>query len=72
MNEGDPENREHWVQIITTIHEILSTDHSFNLTTDKKTYVASIPILLKNMWIFMECSEIDIWINYSGLERLTT
>ena len=36
MNEGDPENREHWVQIITTIPEILSKDHSFNLTTDKR------------------------------------
>ena len=28
MNEGDPENREHCVQIITTIPEISSIDHS--------------------------------------------
>jgi hypothetical protein len=35
MNEGDPKNREHWVQIITTIPEISSTDHSRNRTTDK-------------------------------------
>jgi len=36
MNEGDPKNREHWVQIITTIPEISSTDHSRNRTTDKR------------------------------------
>ena len=35
MNEGDPKNREHWVQITTTIPEISSTDHSRNQTTDK-------------------------------------
>ena len=36
MNEGDPESREHWVQILTTIPEISSTDHSSNQTTDKR------------------------------------
>ena len=36
MNEGDPKNREHWVQIITTIPEISSTNHSRNQTTDKR------------------------------------
>ena len=36
MNEGNPKNREYWVQIITTIPEILSTDHSHNQTTDKR------------------------------------
>jgi len=36
MNEGDPKNREYWVQIITTIPEISSTDHSRNQTTDKR------------------------------------
>jgi hypothetical protein len=36
MNEGDPKNREHWVQIITTTSEISSTDHSRNQTTDKR------------------------------------
>jgi hypothetical protein len=36
MNEGDPKNREHWVQIITTIPEISSTDHSHSQTTDKR------------------------------------
>ena len=36
MNEGRPKNREHWVQIITTIPEISSSDHSYNRTTDKR------------------------------------
>jgi len=36
MNEGGPKNREHWVQIIITIPEISSTDHSRNQTTDKR------------------------------------
>ena len=36
MNEGDPKNREHWVQIITTIPEISSTDHSCKQTTDTR------------------------------------
>ena len=36
MNEGDPKNREQWVQIITSIPEISSTDHSHNRTTDKR------------------------------------
>jgi hypothetical protein len=36
MNEGDPKDREYWVQIITTIPEISSTDHSRNQTTDKR------------------------------------
>ena len=36
MNEGDPKNREHWVQIITTTPEISSTDYSRNQTTDKR------------------------------------
>ena len=36
MNEGDSKDREHWVQIITTIPEISYTDHSRNQTTDKR------------------------------------
>jgi hypothetical protein len=36
MNDGGPKNCEHWVQIITTIAEISSTDHSRNRTTDKR------------------------------------
>jgi len=36
MNEGDPKDREYWVQIITTIPEISSTDHSRSQTTDKR------------------------------------
>jgi hypothetical protein len=36
MNKGDSANREHWVQIITTIPEISSIDHSRNQTTDKR------------------------------------
>jgi hypothetical protein len=36
MNEGDPKNREQWVQNITPISEISSTDHSRNRTTDKR------------------------------------
>jgi len=41
MNEGDPENSEHWVQIITTIPEISSTDHSRNQNTDKRIITAN-------------------------------
>ncbi len=47
MNEGDPKNREHWVQIISMIPEISSTDRSRNRTTDKRIYVASMPNQLK-------------------------
>ena len=36
MNKGIPIDLEHWVQIITTIPEISSTDHSCNQTTDKR------------------------------------
>jgi len=36
INEGDPKNREHWVQIISTIPEISSIDHNRNQTTDKR------------------------------------
>ena len=36
MNEGDPASSEHGVQIISTIPEISSTDHSRNQTTDKR------------------------------------
>jgi hypothetical protein len=36
MNEGDPKNREHWVQIITTIPEISSTNHSLTQSFDKR------------------------------------
>jgi len=36
INEGVPINLEHWIQIITTIPEILSADYSFNRTTDKR------------------------------------
>jgi hypothetical protein len=35
MNEGNPANRERWVQIITTIPEISSIDHSRTQTYDK-------------------------------------
>ena len=41
MNEGDPKDREYWVQIITTIPEISSTDHSRNQTTDKRIITAN-------------------------------
>ena len=34
--EGDTANREHWVQIITTIPEISSIDHSRSQTTDER------------------------------------
>jgi hypothetical protein len=36
MNDGDPKNREGWVQTITNIPEISSTDHNQNQTTDKR------------------------------------
>jgi len=36
MDEGIPINLEHWIKIITTISEILSTDHSRNQTADKR------------------------------------
>jgi len=36
MNEDDPTNFKHWVQIIATIPEISSMDHSRNQTTDKR------------------------------------
>jgi hypothetical protein len=36
MNEDVPINLGHWIQIIITIPELLSTDHSFNRTTDKR------------------------------------
>jgi len=45
MNEGDPKNREHRFQIITTIPEISSTDHSRSQTTDKRI------ISLKHMFL---------------------
>jgi len=41
MNEGNPKNREYWVQIITTIPEISSTDQSRNRTTDKRIITAN-------------------------------
>jgi len=47
MNDGVPIKLEHWIQIITTIPEFLSTDHRRNRTTDKRIYVASIPNGLK-------------------------
>jgi hypothetical protein len=34
MKEEDPKKREHWVQIITTIPEISSTDHNRNQTAE--------------------------------------
>jgi len=46
INEVDPKNREHWVQIITTIPEISSTDHNDNQTTDKR--ITSIDFGYKN------------------------
>jgi hypothetical protein len=52
MNEGDPKNREHWVQIITTIPEISSTDHSRNQTTDKRIlYVTSAVFSINLSWL---------------------
>jgi len=36
MNKGVHINLEHWIQIISTIPEISSTDHSRNRTTDKR------------------------------------
>jgi len=36
MYEDVPKNLGHWIQIIITIPELLSTDHSFNRTTDKR------------------------------------
>jgi hypothetical protein len=36
MNEGDLKNRENWVQIITTIPEISSADHSLPQSFDKR------------------------------------
>jgi hypothetical protein len=49
MNEGVLINLGHWIYIITSIPEILSTDHSRNQTTDKRIYVASIPNLLRSL-----------------------
>jgi hypothetical protein len=49
MNEGDPKNREHWVQIITTIPEISSTDHSHNQTTDKRIISFDLLFELQNV-----------------------
>ncbi len=49
MNEGDPKNREHWVQIITTIPEISSTDHSRNQTTDKRIISFDLLFELQNV-----------------------
>ena len=37
VNGGDPKNREHWVQILTSISEISSTDHNCNQTTDNNS-----------------------------------
>jgi hypothetical protein len=52
MNEGDPKNREHWVQIITAIPEISSTDHSRNQTTDKRIlYVTSAVFSINLNWL---------------------
>jgi len=36
MNEGDPKDREDWVQIITAIPEMSSTDHSRKQSFDKR------------------------------------
>ena len=36
MDESIHINLERWIQIITTIPEILSTDHSFNQLADKR------------------------------------
>ena len=51
MNEGDPKNREHWVQIITTIPEISSTDHSRNQTTDKRIITANASAEIRNGYL---------------------
>jgi len=36
MTDGGFRNCKHWIQIITAIPEILSTDHSHSQTTDKR------------------------------------
>jgi hypothetical protein len=41
MNEGVLINLEHLIYIITMIPEILSTDHRFNQTTDKRIITAN-------------------------------
>jgi hypothetical protein len=46
INEVDPKNRLHWVQIITTIPEISSTDHSCNQTTDMRIIFKKTILLL--------------------------
>ena len=64
MNEGDPKDREYWVQIITTISEISSTDNSRNRTTDKRI-VSWKPRQdshweYPNHWLNMWCAELTI------------
>ena len=48
MNEGDPKNREHWVQIINTTPIISSTDHSPSQTTDKRIITIEIMLFEKH------------------------
>jgi len=40
MNDGVPIKLEHWIQIITTIPEFLSTDHSLPQTFGKRIITA--------------------------------
>ena len=62
MNEGDPKNREHWVQIITTIPEISSTDHSRNQTTDKR--IIPLKIAVRNLNFAMNAlKQFDSYLN---------
>jgi hypothetical protein len=57
MNEGDPKNREHWVQIITTIPEISSVDHSRNQTLDKRIlYVTNAVFSINLNWLSLVLS----------------
>jgi len=52
MNEDYPKSCEHWVQIITTIPEMLSTNHSHNRTTDKRIlYVTNAVFSIYLRWL---------------------
>jgi len=49
MNDGVPIKLEHWIQIITTIPEISSTDHSRDQTTDKRIISFDLLFELQNV-----------------------
>jgi hypothetical protein len=56
MNEGKPEHPEHCFQIITTIPEISSIDHSLTLTGDKRIlYVTNAVISNVRLTIYPGC-----------------